>query len=61
MFEMIAEEMLNSFSIAWKISDLRKKLESKRTPKKYIEPLKAEIERLERLYLERKRSEKKSL
>lgn len=59
MFENISEEILNSFSIRWKIADLERRLGLKRTPKKYHEPLRAEINRLERLYTERRESEQR--
>ena len=58
LFELIDEEILNSLAIKYKAQDLKDRLRNKRTPKKFIEPLREEIARLEALYVERKASEK---
>lgn len=59
MFELIPEEILNAFSCRAKRDELQHKLQDRRTPKKYHEPLKREISRLNKLYETRLAQERK--
>ena len=56
MLDFVPDEILNTFSIRVKLADLQRRLDNKRTPKKYVEPIQKEIRRYEKLLIERKKN-----